>query len=443
MTLLTLFSAAAASALLSAIWQGAVLALCVALCLRLLPGISAAVRSFIWMAVFAIAFALHFIPAPHAATQIHAIHAAPIWSLALAALWLALSLFRAAQFALGALRLRQIARRAIPLTNSNLGAPFIAPLSQAMSGFTPNSRKYTLCTSPDVDRPSVLGFFHPRILLPPGLVETLTPSELQQVLLHETEHLRRSDDWTNLLQKLALVVFPLNPVLLWVEHRLCLERELACDDRVLLSTGARKAYATCLTQLAEHSILHRGITLALGALGDRQRQSELSTRVHRILRRPEQLLSRTATRVITATLLLGVSAASIALARSPRLISFAPTIPTSAIAQAENPGANPSAPALAPATWGSAATLVKAVMPASRPAPPIQRTAASRKRTIPRIQQTPRIIDTRWTAYQTQTRMTLTVSSGSQVQHFYVPAVAYAPAYAAVATPDGWIIIQL
>jgi beta-lactamase regulating signal transducer with metallopeptidase domain len=437
-TLLTLFSAAAASALLSAIWQGAVLALCVALCLRLLPGISAAVRSFLWMAVFAIAFALHFIPAPHAATQIHAIHATPIWSLALAALWLALSLFRAAQFVLGAVRLRQVALRSTPI-HELPRAPFIAPLSQAMSGSTPNSRPYTLCTSPDVDRPSVLGFFHPRILLPPGLVETLTPSELQQVLLHEIEHLRRSDDWTNLLQKLVLVVFPLNPVLLWVEHRLCLERELACDDRVLLSTGARKAYATCLTQLAEHSILHRGITLALGALGDRQRQSELSTRVHRILRRPEQLLSRTATRVVTATLLFGVSAASIALARSPRLISFAPTIPTSAVAQAENQDVQRRAPE----TWGSSATLVKAVMPASRPAPSTQRTPAPRKRTILRIQQTPRIIDTRWTAYQTQTRMTLTVSSGSQVQHFYVPAVAYVPAYAAVATPDGWIIIQL
>jgi beta-lactamase regulating signal transducer with metallopeptidase domain len=28
--------------------------------------------------------------------------------------------------------------------------------------------------------------------------------------MHEMEHLRRADDWTNLLQKLALVFFPLN-----------------------------------------------------------------------------------------------------------------------------------------------------------------------------------------------------------------------------------------
>ena len=63
------------------------------------------------------------------------------------------------------------------------------------------------------------------------------------------EHLRRADDWTNLLQKLGLVLFPLNPVLLWVEHRLCAERELACDDRVVSSIAGRKAYALCLTHL--------------------------------------------------------------------------------------------------------------------------------------------------------------------------------------------------
>jgi beta-lactamase regulating signal transducer with metallopeptidase domain len=66
----------------------------------------------------------------------------------------------------------------------------------------------------------VFGFLHPRILIPPALLERLTSPELQQVVLHEMEHLRRRDDWTNLLQKMGLVLFPLNPVLLWVERRL-------------------------------------------------------------------------------------------------------------------------------------------------------------------------------------------------------------------------------
>jgi small ligand-binding sensory domain FIST len=52
------------------------------------------------------------------------------------------------------------------------------------------------------------------------------------------------------------------------------------------------------------------------------------------------------------------------------------------------------------------------------------------------------------TALEPQPRVTLTVASGTQVQQFVVPAVAYVPAayvpaYAAIRTPDGWIIFQL
>ena len=53
----------------------------------------------------------------------------------------------------------------------------------------------------------------------------LTLPELRQVVLHECEHLRRRDDWMNLLQKIALAMFPLNLPMLWVDRRLSLERE--------------------------------------------------------------------------------------------------------------------------------------------------------------------------------------------------------------------------
>ena len=60
---LSFFSAGAASALFSAIWEGAVLALGVYLCLRLLPGLSAAARSVVWLNVFILLVLLHFVPA--------------------------------------------------------------------------------------------------------------------------------------------------------------------------------------------------------------------------------------------------------------------------------------------------------------------------------------------------------------------------------------------
>ena len=415
------------------------LAVAVALCLRMLPGITAATRSAIWMAVFAIAFALHFVPAfayasPAGSPATHPVRLAAGWSVALAAVWLLLSLLRGVQFAVSAWRLRQVIRRAEPIAPPPSPTPTIA-------------RRYRVCVSPDVDRPSVLGFLSPRVLLPPGLAARLTPAELQQVLLHETEHLSRADDWTNLLQKLALVLFPLNPVLLWVERRLCLERELACDDRVLESAGTRKAYAACLTQLAEHTILRRGITLALGVLG-MPRHSELARRVHRILARPQRVMGRTASRLATASLLLCVGAASVGLARSPLLVSFtaAPESPATSqsLAQAI------AIPASANSTYPEAhMTWAKAIMPSPQPAVPLH-VAARRKAIQRRPAPRPRLIVATVTNEQLQPapklqqpRMTLTVTTTQQVQHLYVPAVMRVPAYAAFATPDGWIIIQL
>jgi beta-lactamase regulating signal transducer with metallopeptidase domain len=437
------FAAIAAAALISAVWQGAILAAVVALTLRLLPGVSAATRSLLWTATFVLLVALHFLPAVHPASvttataPAHPLHFAPAWSFALAVLWFALSLFRAVQFLLSAHRLRQINRRAVPV-------------AMELSGSVSTSRAYTLCTSPDVDRPSVLGFFRPRILLPAGLLETLTPAELNQILLHETEHLRRSDDWTNLLQKLALVVFPLNPVLFWVERRVCLERELACDARVLAAgENLRKSYATTLTRLAEHSILRRGFHLALGILGQRPRPSELSTRVHRILTRPAKTLTRTQTRLATATVLAGVLTLSATLAHAPSLVTFTPEATPE---QASNLGV----PALASGAWAPKLVQAKAVI--HTPAQPAYRMVETvahvpvaaphrlkKAQSLKRSMASPRVMNTayREREFDQQPRFTLTVASGPQVQQFVVSAVAYVPAYAAVRTPDGWIIFQL
>jgi hypothetical protein len=173
----------------------------------------------------------------------------------------------------------------------------------------------------------VLGFLRPRILVPESLFAELSAPDLEQVVLHEMEHLRRGDDWTNLVQKLALVAFPLNPVLVWVERRLCLERELACDDGVLRSTGAPKAYATCLARLAEHAMMLReASSLALGALGAAlERRSELVRRVHRILADSQpRTMSRSQAAAVTMVLVAGLLGGAAWLEHAPELVRFAP-----------------------------------------------------------------------------------------------------------------------
>ena len=301
-----------ASSFVSGLWQGIVLAAAAALCLRLVPRTTAAVRFAIWTAVFAV---LAMLPLVHASGLPAGggtpgrgafVHVDVRWSFAIAALWLVVSLVRAVKLAISAVRLRGIWKRAVPVE----GCEEI--LSAA--GF----RGVQLCTSKDVDQPSVIGFFSPRILIPEDLFARLTTVEFGQIVLHEVGHLRRRDDWINLMQKVCLILIPLNPVLMWIERRLCLERELACDDDVLRMTKSPKAYATCLTNLAEHRLGRRALALSLGAWG---RQPELVRRVQSILR-GAQAMGRAQARVVMGALILGLLGRSGGVGASPQFVSF-------------------------------------------------------------------------------------------------------------------------
>lgn len=308
--LLRSLGALAGAALVTALWQGVALATAAWVCLRLVQRTTAALRFGLWAGVLLLVCMLPFmegVSLPASGDPLMRVD--PRWSLLLAAAWVALSLARAVQLFWQGLRLRELGREATPVVPD----PGVAALLAESTG------RVDVCTSERVERPGVIGFFRPRILIPTWLYTQLTAPELEQIVLHELEHLRRGDDWLNLLQKIVLVVFPLNPVLHWIERRLCLERELACDEGVVRRTRAPRLYATCLTRLAEHGLDRRAISLALSVM---ERQSELGRRVAGVLHTPRALSARYRLAVIgtIAAVLLGGSAE---LARCPQLISFA------------------------------------------------------------------------------------------------------------------------
>jgi beta-lactamase regulating signal transducer with metallopeptidase domain len=343
------FAHIAAPAVVSALWQGAAIALILGLGLRLASQahihIGAAHRFTVWASAFAIVAGLPFLPSledgARSETAAHALFGAspPVthlrlsrfqlapfqlndrWALALASLWLTASLVRAAILVMHSLRLRRTWRAASPVVADGDLREFLAAAS-------PARRSVELCTTRHLDGPAVIGFFAPRILIPDWLYASLTPGELEQVILHETEHLRRGDDWTNLLQKLALVLFPLNPALAWIERRLCREREMACDEGVVRRTQEPHAYASCLASLAEHSLDRRRLhALSLGAF---ERRSELVRRVLSILARRKPL-HPAAARAWVGVAACGLLAASVELARCPQMVAFIPGAQTTAL----------------------------------------------------------------------------------------------------------------
>jgi beta-lactamase regulating signal transducer with metallopeptidase domain len=455
MHMATLVSAAAASSLLGAVWQGAVLVACVALGLKLLPKLSAAARSGLWLAVLGVVVLLPFVGLLRGGASLagspQALHVDVRWSLLVAGVWIAWSLVRAVQLIRSAVYLQRIWRRATPVavvagTQIRESGPF--GTLRAGSGAP---AVVTVCASADVDRPSVVGFFSPRILIPPTLLERLPQAELQQVVLHEMEHLRRRDDWTNLLQKLSLVLFPLNPALVWIERQLCLERELACDDHVLQATGARKAYATCLANLAEHSLLRRGAMLALGAW---EKRSELAQRVHRILRRPEERMSPWQMRVAMAMLTIGVAGGSVALARSPELVSFAPVMTDSFVAGTYVPNAGHGAPEV----MGGSMVLTKAIVPEhqtpaerhkprlhKKSAPVVNAVAANdeavQAREFRAVVERQRAMSQ--AAMEQAAWMVMTEWHEEQERAVPVRLEVIRPAFVAVPVGNGWLVVQI
>ena len=154
------------------------------------------------------------------------------------------------RLAAGFWRLRQLRQSCTPIVAADLD-PAVRKTVDAIGA------SVTIATSECVRVPAAIGFWKRTIVLPAWAVRELPPNDLNVILLHEFAHLRRWDDWTNLIQKIVRALFFFHPAVWWIENRLSVEREMACDDAVLAETANPHGYATCLVSLLEKSLAHR------------------------------------------------------------------------------------------------------------------------------------------------------------------------------------------
>lgn len=181
-------------------------------------------------------------------------------------------------------------------------------------------RHSTLVRSDAVSSAAVLGGRSPLIAVSPGAVAQLDDEELDRVLLHEWAHVQRRDDLALLLQLAFRVVIGWHPAVWWIEQRLHLEREVACDEIAVAVAGSPKSYASCLVKVAglRHTLS------ALVAPGIRPGR-ELRHRVVRVVMSRDLLSpsrSRAATIAVVVVLCvvgIAVSHATIVRAESRRL----------------------------------------------------------------------------------------------------------------------------
>jgi bla regulator protein blaR1 len=197
------------------------------------------------------------------------------WGLVLFLAWVLAASVAMVRLVSGLWRLRVLRGSCVAIDGADLNPA----IKEVIAEFS-SSRSVQLSTSERVNVPAAIGFFKPMIVIPAWALRELTPAELHIVLLHEFAHLRRGDAWTNLLQKIVRSVFPFHPAVCWIESRLSLEREMACDDQVLAETANPLGYAKCLVALLEKSVARRGWAMAQAAV---HRAGEASRRIAQIL----------------------------------------------------------------------------------------------------------------------------------------------------------------
>lgn len=335
MTILTILTA-----VLNTLWQAGALAALVWLAMKRVR-MNAATRCVIWWVVLTVLVLLPFAPRPTlfwihprviAAGQIHkatpvdrpappSMNELPVlvtlpekpanrWPLGILGIWAAVLIFRLARIGQSYLYLRSVKRNSI---TSGLRLP-------------DTGRSARVLLSSDIASPMAVGFVHAAVIIPGDLIERITPGELDQILLHESAHLARRDDWWNLLARLLGAVLALHPVAWWILRQIEYEREAACDDWVVARTGAVRPYAETLAHMAElrwqgTASYHAKEALASGVFG---RGSRIGNRIDGLLQAGRQFSASVSLISVFSgcILLFGLATAGLF---APRWVAFAQT----------------------------------------------------------------------------------------------------------------------
>ncbi len=104
-------------------------------------------------------------------------------------------------------------------------------------------------TSARCATPITVGFLSPVLILPEGW-ERWPPAHLEAILTHEREHARRHDPLVQWLALLNRAIFWFHPLAWWLERRLAVLAEEACDAAVIRAGHSPQDYSACLIDMA-------------------------------------------------------------------------------------------------------------------------------------------------------------------------------------------------
>lgn len=154
--------------------------------------------------------------------------------------------------------------------------------------------------------PQVVGLWRPILVVPAWL--TARRDHLTAALLHELAHLRRRDTWVHGLQLVVGTLLCAWPVVHWVNRRIAVYREMACDQWAL-ACGPLEAggYARMLVAFARRMLPSAGEPVpeaSMALLGGRK---QIEHRVNALLRgRARPRLGRASAAILAMWALLSL-----------------------------------------------------------------------------------------------------------------------------------------
>ena len=242
-------------AVLNWLWQGGVVAIVAAGTLHLLDRARAAVRCLVCWAALLVIVVLPLVslamaaasPVAPAASNAAAILTVP------AAWWTSSALIAGAWAVWTGIYGIRLAHAIVVVRRARARCrPFSPPVESL--GYWRRARHTgrpaRLVLSDRVNAAAVFGCGAPVIAVAPTLIARLDADELDRVVIHEWAHVQRRDDLANIGQLLVRAVAGWHPAVWWLDRRLSIEQELACDETVVAVTGGAKSYASCLVKLA-------------------------------------------------------------------------------------------------------------------------------------------------------------------------------------------------
>ena len=277
------------------------------------------------------------------------------WSVAFVAIYAAGAFGMLLHLMVQQLKVRQFARSAMVVRDAAWTDLLVECAASMGVG-----RSIRLLRSRGETVPVSFGTCRPSIVIP-ALADEWADDRRRAVILHEVAHVTRYDCLTQLLASVACAMYWFHPAAWWVARRLRVERELACDDRVIAAGTQARDYAGHLLEIA-YSLGHRGApALAVSMAGPRQLEGRMLAALDEQRdRRVPAFGFRCASAVVAAIVLLPLTVATPTAATSAA--AALERVPPPAIA---TPAQDLTAPHLKAIEWPSSETVKEVIRAAA------------------------------------------------------------------------------